>query len=511
MTHAAQFMAAFRGHSAAHGQTIIKNERKQGKQQAQSYIVRQPLTLELVEGHLNGQKGVGAIPINEDNQCYFGALDIDTYPLDLQALDKKLRDAEVPAIVCRSKSGGAHVFFFFTKPIAAGDFRDKASEISAFLGYGGCEIFPKQEELLHERNDVGNFINLPYFDQELTTRYAILPSGDEADLGQFLELVNTRGIEEPATFLNLQLGGSSEQFKEWPPCLKYLLTMGIPEGGRNTTMFNVGVACKMVDPDNWKALHEEINTTYCIPPLPASEIVTIQSQLEKKDTYYYTCEQQPMASKCDKLTCKRMKYGIGSQQQTLDVGGLSVLLSEPRLWFMDVNGRRLELSTEELQVPLKFQRACMEQLNFMPTAMKPTDWQVVVNDMMENLNTIEVPEELTFKGQFAALLEDYCTGRIQAQSPEEMTLGKPWTDEGKVFFKLEGLMQYLKLKNFNEYTRAQIQERLKIVAGDDECHGLKRYKTTKGDWKSIRVWWVPEFAGEVEVDAPHVPTTEVPF
>ena len=56
----------------------------------------------------------------------------------------------------------------------AGDFRDKAAEISSALGHGRCEIFPKQEQILVERGDVGNFINLPYFDSEQTLRYAII-------------------------------------------------------------------------------------------------------------------------------------------------------------------------------------------------------------------------------------------------------------------------------------------------------------------------------------------------
>jgi len=85
--------------------------------------------------------------------------------------------------------------------------------------------------------------------------------------------------------------GTSDQFKEWPPCLKHLLESGIPEGGRNTTMFAVGTACKLVDPDNWKTLHEKINTQYCQPPLPASEIVTIQQQLEKKEYFLDSLEE----------------------------------------------------------------------------------------------------------------------------------------------------------------------------------------------------------------------------
>ena len=104
MNQAERFMAAFEGFSTAHGQTQISNERRAGKQKAQSGIGRRPLTVELIAGHLKGEGGVGSIPINENNECKFGALDIDQYPLDLAAIDKKLRKMKVPAVVCRSKT-----------------------------------------------------------------------------------------------------------------------------------------------------------------------------------------------------------------------------------------------------------------------------------------------------------------------------------------------------------------------------------------------------------------------
>ena len=121
-------MAAFAGFGAAHGRTDISEERRAGKTKAKSYVVRKPLTVDLVQSHLDGGNGVGAIPINEDNKCKFGALDIDVYPLDHAALIKQLSENNVPCIVCRSKSGGAHVFFFFKEWMSAGEFRDKAGD-----------------------------------------------------------------------------------------------------------------------------------------------------------------------------------------------------------------------------------------------------------------------------------------------------------------------------------------------------------------------------------------------
>ena len=509
MNNTERFMAAFEGFSAAHGQTKIAEERRAGKQKAQSYIIRKPLTLDLVGGHLNGRVGVGSIPINEHNKCKFGALDIDHYPLDLVALDKKLRDAEVPSVVCRSKSGGAHIFFFFEDWMSAGEFRDKAGEIAAFLGWGGCEIFPKQEEILVERGDIGNFINMPYFDAEQTLRYAIKEDGQDATLEEFLDLVDQRRVSAK-DFIELTLGNSLDEFKDWAPCFQSLFSDGVPEGTRNTVMFGAAVGCKKADPENWKVAHEELNRRFVDPPLPASEIVTIQQQHEKKE-YGFPCQQEPFKSRCNKSLCKTRAFGIGSSVATVEISGLSVVKSEPPVWFCDVNGLRVELTTEELQVPQKFQKACMEQIHIMPPAMKTADWQDLITGMMQDMSEIEVPEELTYKGQFIDHLDAFCNGRVQAQSAEEIALGKPFPDDGVIYFKLDALMKYLKNQRFDSYSRGQIQERLKEMNPDGNANAIKKFKDTKGNWKNVRVWWIPDQSSEVQVPSVDVGESEVPF
>ncbi len=177
-----RFAAAFEGSSVAHGQTTVGDVRKNGKTEAKSFIVREPLVKTLVAAHLKGEHGVGSIPINDQNMCKFGALDIDTYPVDHAAILKKCRRFKLPLVVCRSKSGGAHLFLFMQDWISATDMRDHLTEFAAVLGYGGCEVFPKQSKILAERGDVGNFINLPYFDSENTLRYAFNNKGEDLPL-----------------------------------------------------------------------------------------------------------------------------------------------------------------------------------------------------------------------------------------------------------------------------------------------------------------------------------------
>ena len=69
----------------------------------------------------------------------------------------------------------------------------------------------------------------------------------------------------------------------------------------------------------------------------------------------------------------------------------------------------------------------------------------------------------------------------------------------------------MRQKKFDSYTRAQIQERIKEMNDGTDSHGVKRFKTSSGKWKSVRVWWVPEFAAEVSTPDIPVATTEVPF
>lgn len=507
-----ELLLAFEGFDGAHGQTEVSNQRMNGKQKAKSFIVRNKLTLELMQGHVDGIKGVGSIPINAENKCKFGALDIDEYPLDHNALVDKLTKLKVPCIVCRSKSGGAHIFFFFTEWMEAADFRDKAAEIAAALGHGRCEIFPKQEQVLVERGDVGNFINLPYFDSEQTLRFAVIKVGKkytEATLSEFIEQVHKIKCD-PKKFMELSVGGKPNLFPGYVPCLKSLLSMGIFEGGRNKAAFQLGVFLQKSSPNDWKMQLEQLNVKHFTPPLPASEIVTVQSTLEKKE-YQYLCKEEPMSSHCNQSVCRGLKHGIGATSMPA-ISGLSVILSEPRLWFLDIDGRRLELTTEELQAPRLFQRACMEQLNFMPPKMKDADWEVQVNGLLENCNEIAVPQELTYKGQFLSYLELFCTGRVQAQSFEEVVIGKPYTDveDARTFFKLDSLMEFLRNRKFDNYTRAQVQERLKEINNGDSSL-VKKFQNSQGKWKSVRVWWIPEFGGEVEIKPITIEEEEVPF
>ena len=171
MSAAKRMLAVFQGSEQGHGQTHVGKTGRNGKTEAKYQIVREPLTTESMRDHLSGRSGIGCIPIKSGNVCKFGVLDIDVYDLDHAALNKKIVSLGLPLHHCRSKSGGAHLYLFLEDWEQASLVREILAEMSAALGFSGCEVFPKQDTIIEERGDLGNFINLPYFNADQTMRY----------------------------------------------------------------------------------------------------------------------------------------------------------------------------------------------------------------------------------------------------------------------------------------------------------------------------------------------------
>jgi len=73
--------------------------------------------------HLQGRHVVGVYPLLQDETCWFLAVDFDkrSWMEDVAVFTETCRDVGVPVAVERSRSGnGAHVWFFFAEPVAAG-------------------------------------------------------------------------------------------------------------------------------------------------------------------------------------------------------------------------------------------------------------------------------------------------------------------------------------------------------------------------------------------------------
>ena len=143
-----KFKEIYKGQERAHG--CYQKEggiNDKGKMEGRSLIVRKPPTDDLWKQHLSGERSLGIIPITDDNTCQWGCIDIDDYTLDHKKIIDKIRNEEFPLIVCRSKSGGAHIFCFTKSFISARLMRQKLEQIAGELGYAGVRYFLNKKRL----------------------------------------------------------------------------------------------------------------------------------------------------------------------------------------------------------------------------------------------------------------------------------------------------------------------------------------------------------------------------
>jgi len=127
MSELEKFINIFEGLNSAYGQTVKTDQfSEKGKHKTKSFTISNPVTKKLWEEHLKGSDpGLGIVPINKENKCKWGCIDIDTYPFDHKKFIIKLKEKNVPMIVCRSKSGGAHAFLFTKQFVPAAVMRAK--------------------------------------------------------------------------------------------------------------------------------------------------------------------------------------------------------------------------------------------------------------------------------------------------------------------------------------------------------------------------------------------------
>ena len=185
-----RFREIFEGNNSAYGIMKLTGETtEKGKAVAKAFIKREPVIDKLWQDHIDGKDpALGIIPINEDNMCRWGCIDVDVYNLDHLALMRDIKGKGFPLVTFRSKSGGAHLFLFAKEFIPASLMQSKLKTMAKALGYDGSEIFPKQTEIFVDRGDTGNFLNLPYHGGVRGLRYTFEAGGVAASLESFYSI-----------------------------------------------------------------------------------------------------------------------------------------------------------------------------------------------------------------------------------------------------------------------------------------------------------------------------------
>jgi hypothetical protein len=147
----ARFGALFAGHPHVYGTYEITGQRDSGKLTGTAVTHRIDVNGlsqwdQLWAGHLSGTRSLGVVPIQPGDTCVFGAVDIDVYEgLEHASIAAHLVELQAPALACRSKSGGCHVFCWSKDPVHAHLMRARLAELARALGHADAEVFPKQD------------------------------------------------------------------------------------------------------------------------------------------------------------------------------------------------------------------------------------------------------------------------------------------------------------------------------------------------------------------------------
>lgn len=499
-------MSLFDGNREAHGIFKFSGEmRADGKVKGQGVTIRTRILPTLWDEHLDGTHQLGIIPINGDSLTKFGAIDIDSYNLDRNAIHAKIFKDKIPVVPFRSKSGGVHLYLFTSDFVPASMMQFKLRAIAAYLGFGTAEIYPKQSKILKDRGDIGQWINMPYFNLKKTERFAYDPETNKPLLlKEFLDYVSPR-ILNPQELEKYSLP-IDETIPQGPPCLQHLSTQGFPDGTRNQGLFALGVYAQKVEPDAWQKMVEDFNVKLMKPPLSPKEVLTIIASLTKKE-YNYPCKKSPICEHCNISLCRTRKYGIGEAMGMPSMGTLTKLKTEPPIWFIEIEGGgRLELSTDDLQNPMKFQKRCLDTLNIMPTLPKRQDWQIIVANLLENLTEVPVALEATPAGQMMQYLEDFCVNRAgnAEEGNQSLLRGLIWNNVNRHHFRLADFVQYLDRKKFYEFRLHQIASILR----SNKC----THETLRVNGKNLSIYSIAQFNMDVEkYITPIQKNKDVPF
>jgi len=451
-----KLMTLFRGSTLAHGvyTEVIVDPLKQ-KVKGKAMTISSCPTIKKWQEHFDGKVGLGIIPINEDNRCYWGVLDIDG-EVDHMSLLTTINNLNLPLVCCFSKSKSAHCFLFVEESIEAAVMRSLLEEMASKLGHAGCEIFPKQDRLHLDRGDLGNWLNMPYFGN--TRRGIILHNNAiiEEDVDAFLERAYEKrlradSVTTTAAELKKNIDTLDAVLEGAPPCLQYILnTRGIVDGERNNMLFNIAVYCKKkYEEEDFKDKVKEIHDKFSSEPLSLKELERILSSADAKE-YRYQCKSTLLKQYCNSSTCVDREFGIDLSTEIKSIKNAVRILSTPPIYAVEVEleaglPAKVYVDTEQLFSQDGFRRECAKQLHKTFTSMSKITWDKLAVRVVNTAINQDPPIDMSEENLIYVSLTEYILNRVRTTNA---CLADPDgvyhdSDDHKIYFKLEDFRAFL--------------------------------------------------------------------
>jgi len=421
-----------------------------------------PITPLDYKNHIEGKISIGIQPCRLDKTAQFACIDIDpTNYADFKVENylTLFEKYKLPLIPLLSKSGGLHCYVFLKEPIPAADLIEA---LKAFLLplelKPNTEIFPKQKELKEDdKGNIkpGNFINLPYYNNGKTTRYAVDKNNSKLSLEEFIKLANESKITKERldalveeTHKNILLG-SDPEFSDGPPCLARCSKSKLDDG-RDRFMYNYMVFAKKKYKDQWHDFVSKANYAYLQTPWDKSKL---DQKLKAwgKETAGHTCYEDPIKDKCMRSLCYSRPFGIKSDginafPEVTDFQKINYEQPEYRFNVVLPNDDKCEVVIPNLKLMTNQKELLSliwDQAQIYPEPIKPKDFRAKLNEWKKNGQTIKPPDGTHIDDILKEELYQYCVNSVQAKTRLMIRTGGCFTEEGHHYFKFTSFITHL--------------------------------------------------------------------
>jgi len=524
-----RFINIFEGLNSAHGGFKKDKSKLPGKSEGTHFVRREEVTQAMWENHLNGiGPSLGIMPVNEDSKCKWGCIDIDDVKLDYEEILKKIRKLSLPLIMCRSKSGCAHILLFTIKFIPAEEMQFVLKNFAAKLGLADKldRIFPMQTEF--KQGGTGSWVNMPYFNHEEGTRYAYKDNFEAADIEEFFALHKKYAQDNLDKYLVDEEEPAPEKIidnkkvKEpiFIPCITNCMEANngkIPKGMRNDFLYQAGLfyhksheAFSKFEGKTRTAesLLRDFNTNNLIEPESENTVISTQNSV-KKEGYKYKCKVPNIRKYCNASKCCRNLFGITPEiaKELVSVeeilGTIFEYGSFPPIFYMyvKVNAKGGKLKDEKVDFKgseLKDKKAFITKLqnfgHFPPMVlelMKSTEFSSFMQAKIDKMIFVEAPPEAHQDFDFKTLIRNFLKFSTVSIDKWDLLEGACYYDQKKklMHIRLEKLQQYLNATR-QPMKSAELTFKLKTILKGKKNNG--KVKPKLGDEKSCPTWTYPE-------------------
>lgn len=471
------------------------------------------------ESHLEGNTGLGVVPILDDGTCLWGAIDVDNHKsktdLDIAAITQHVARLKLPLVVCRSKSGGAHLYLFCVEPVPAVTVQKALKHWAGQLGllsYGADDdadcVFPKQTRLPVDEDGkraYGNWINLPYFGGDNTDRYCT-NGGVRASLDYFLTLAESSQLTAAELTSRLR-----DDHAGAPPCIKHGIENGVPSGSRNEFVYNLTVYMKKAYPDNYRDRIYTLNTEIFDKPVPFAELKKTVNSASRRD-YRYKCGSEPCKSWCDREACLKQEFGITKdevdEENAFDslpkFGRVIQYQTDPKRYGLFVDDVEVQLSSSQILDYRQVRMAVMDATCEVIPLITSKRWESIIGPLMKTAEKREAPQDASPAGIVYSKLREFCAKADQSVNKKEdlklllrgLPVAQVLDGENCVVFRGPDFVEYLKRQKAEELKGPNLW--LALTA-----YGVK-HGTIRVEDRRINVWYVPhtpeQSAGEPDVN-----------